>query len=160
MKIEVNNSITEFLHSIFDSTPMRTLSEIEMCLRCHPVTKEAKHKFDDAHKELFREFSVLLPKGNAGKGGGKVKKHEKAYQIPEERKDEYQERFLELANAPVTLEFSKDDLRTLLKEWVKPEWLIERIERFNTAKGIDSITHQKVLMQCREAIGAAKPSDA
>lgn len=151
-QIDVNNSVVEFLHSIFDNVPMRTMDEIEMCVRCHPVTKEAKKRFDDAHKALFVEFAVLMPKGNAGKGGGKVKKGEMAHQVPEERKEEYQERFLELANEMQTLVFEKKDMAILKDQWITPEWLTDRVERFHTANGIDSITHMKVLLQCREAL--------
>ena len=155
-QITISFSIAEFLHSIFDSTPMRTLEEIDMCLRCHPATKELMESFHTRRKAMFEEYSVPMPKGNVGKGGGKVKKGDMVMQIPDDKKDEYQEKFLALANEEVELVLPAAFIDKLLKEWITPEWLISRIERFNTANGIDSITHQKVLMQCRYALEDAK----
>lgn len=152
----INNTVAEFLHSIFDSVPMKTIEEVEMTLRCHPVTKQLKADFDEKHSALFNEFAVSAPKNKAGKGGGKLRASDMEPQVPQERKAEYQDRFLVLANMPVELVLEERDMKTLKDTWIKPEWLIARVERFAEAGGFPNVTYQKVLMQCIYALQDSK----
>lgn len=154
-ELTISYATVEFVDSIICNAPMRTIEEIESCLKLRSVTEPALKAMDDHRHAKFEEMAVMVPLKNAGKGGGKVERNKKALQIPDERKQEYHQAYLEFTNKPCSL-IVDDTTLAFIEECAEPSWLISRVERFKTAEGIDTITHMKVLMSLRKGLAEAQ----